>query len=997
MVSKSKRALAAVMFSDLEGFSAMMHNDEFQARAILGKFLAVNNDMHKKYDGQIINFFGDGTLSIFFSSVKAISCAIEIQKKLWKPENVPLRIGIDVGDILIDNGNILGDAVNLASRIESFSVPGAILISDSVYHQIKNQREFQFKSLGKFNFKNISRPCEVYAIANEGIQIPNANSITGKGSKQSDNKNRLPKVFTSFLGRSTEIEEIKELLLHHQLLTLTGPGGTGKTRLTIELAEAVEENYRDGIFWVPMTSVWDANDVGSEILKQLQLQEDPVKSIEEVIVDFFFDKNALLIIDNFEQVLDAAKIIERFLQRCPDLTIMITSRILLQISGEREYQVPPLLLPDLGISNTMEHLEKIPSVALFRERAQASRKNFELTEENISSVAEICVRLDGLPLAIELAAARSKIFNPNELLLRLQKTMDILKGGGQFPTRHQTMRQTIEWSYDLLDSLEQTLFRRLSVFVGGCNMEAIETVCIVNSMNNLDTVDRVMALVDKSLLSVDESHDDFRFHLLQTIREYAGRALNQTEEALTIKKAHIHYYLELSEKAAPHFYSSAEDWAVIINRELSNLRAAIDYSIELDEMKLGYRLGQALMPFWSFRGMTANEGVQQLEKLTSAKVSENLAVERLKILQTLARYYGYTPYRSKAKPILEECLSFWRQQGDLNQIGLVLNDFGWYYIEDGSDYDKAETFSMEAKSIFESLSNKSRLVASLNNLGFSNLIRGKPLEALPYFKRTRMLTETLGDDRRNAQAILNTGYCSYKMGKYDIAEAQIQEALIPFRKHSSKIFEETALLILSYIYFEYGFYEKCKELSIEIEKIGKQTNTVFAINSSMEVRAMAEYGLGNLPEAVFFIEKAIYRLELFSFSFYSRALTSQSKIAWAMGDLQLVRSCSSKLVSLGFGKKDYSSFIPGLEISARIAMMDKDYVSAAQLFFNAQALRSWLGTPIVPSEEETYKDFQNELKNILGRGKLAVAQTVKMNEMQLSELASLVLSSSRSH
>lgn len=506
-------------------------------------------------------------------------------------------------------------------------------------------------------------------------------------------------------------------------------------------------------------------------------------------------------------------------------------------------------IPKLDLSNSLEDLRAMPSIALFTERAQASRPSFELKEENAATIAEICVRLDGLPLGIELAAARMKIFSSKSLLSRLNKTFDVLKGGGQFPARHQTMRNTIAWSYDLLETEEQKLLCQVSVFVGGFTMEAIEIICEGIEGFDLEVVDGLMALVDKSLLRTEETDEDLRFYMLETIREFALDELGKGQNIQSIKKSYINYFLQLSEEASPHFFGSkAEVWSPVIYRELSNLRAAIDYSIELNEMSLAYRLAQALMPFWVFRGMNANEGVQQLEKIASLPVPESLSEERYKILLNLARFYHYTPNAPKAIPIFEECLAYWRKKGDQNNIGLVLNDFGFHIMKEGV-YEESNIYSLEAKSIFEKLSHKERLVASINNIGMSYMWRGRPMEAIPYFRENQELTQQLGDSRRNAQALINTAYCNYLMDNLDLAKEQLQESLITFRKRSSKIFEETALLFLSYVHYELEEFEKCKELSLEIERLAKETRTVFALGSSYERRAMAYFGSGNMEEA----------------------------------------------------------------------------------------------------------------------------------------------------
>ena len=631
MSSQPNRILAAIMFTDMVGYTALMQVNETLARRKRKRHREVLAEFHAKYKGRIIQYFGDGTLSIFRSSVEAVQCAIEIQKQLRAPIEVPLRIGIHTGDIIIEKDNIIGDAVNVASRIESFSVPGAVMISDVVYEQVKNQPQFELQFLGQFQFKNVERPFGIYFLSNDGLIIPLAANLEGKGQRIQASKNYLPKVFTSFLGREKEIAELKGLISNNRLVTLTGPGGMGKTRLSIQVAREMENQFPDGVYWVPLASVTDPDTTTFVIAKNLDLKEDPVLSIEEVLTHFFHDSRALLVLDNFEQILRATDVIEKLLQFCDSLFILVTSRIVLQIAGEVEYPVPPLEVPNLQAYNSLEQLSKTPAVALFAERAEASGRKFQLTQENVEIVAKICLRLDGLPLAIELAAARTKVFKPKALLSRLNKRLDLLKSGGQFPVRHQTLRQTISWSYNLLNNEEQELFRRISVFVGKSTMEAIERVCGQNGLFDSNIADGVMALVDNSLLQTEETPDDLRFYMLETIREFAIEALEKSNTAVVLKKAHIQYFIQLAESAAPHLSGSeGERWRQVLYQEQGNFRASIGYAIALKDIALAYRVALALRMFWTSNGMV-KEGIQQLEKLLAIPISKTLYPEKLKI------------------------------------------------------------------------------------------------------------------------------------------------------------------------------------------------------------------------------------------------------------------------------------------------------------------------------------------------------------------------------
>ncbi len=995
MKSKLNRILAAVMFSDLEGFTALMGSNETLALQKLDKFLTLNKKLHKKHGGEIVNFLGDGTLSIFTSAYSAVKCAAELQRQLQAPIKVPLRIGIEMGDIVYTDDNVYGNAVNLASRIESFSVPGAVLVSDTIFQQLKNHTTFNFKALGEYHFKNIAKPSNIYALDIDGLVAPEASELVGKGKNILKLVDNLPQTPDTFLGRETEIKEIDQLLNNHRMITLTGPGGTGKTRLAIELARIVGSRFPDGVYWIPLASIKEVEVVPLTIAKYLKLEEDAILSVEEQIQLFFELKKALLILDNFEQVVGATSIINFLLEQCGQLQVLVTSRVLLELLGEIEYPVQPLETPKQYHSKTLKELEKMSSLALFVERATLSSRNFELTNENVITVAELCVRLDGLPLAIELAAARIKIFSPLQLLTRLRDSFDILKGGGQYPTRHQTLRQTIAWSYDLLEKEQQQLLRRASIFVGGSTIEALEKICGSHGLEQWNTVEGIMGLVNKSLLHIDETGKEIRLVMLETIREFALEEFEKTEEVLKVKSAHINYYLSLSELAAPHFYDAeAENWEELIFNDQENFRAAVDYSLDSNQIDMAYRLGLSLIPFWGYRGMTANEGVQQLEKIAAVAFDESLHVQRLKILQTLARYYGYTPFRNKALPIFEECLAYWRIHANENQIGLVLNDFGWYYIEDGFDYQKAVEYSLEAKKIFVKTNNPSRLVASLNNIGMAHMFRGRPKDAMPLFKETSKLTGQLEDKRRNAQALLNTAYCNYLFGNYEIAEEQLEESLLIFRKSSSRILEEFALIILCFVKYENSEFEKCRHLSIESHKIAKETRTSFAIGLSLICRAEAEFGMGNLEEAENYIDKAlnIFDSIIKMKPWINRGLICKAKIALKKGDLQEVGTCCIKLFYNELEQGNYSGFIPGLEFAATIVTAKGDFEISARLFYGAQGLRSHLNTPVRKSDLKIYDKLIEIFESNLSAKTLVNIRKEKNDPIALKNLAIDILS-----
>lgn len=977
------------MFTDMVGYTELMQRDEPLAVKKRNRHREVFQQLHKKYSGHIIQYFGDGTLSIFTSSVYAVACAIEMQQLLKAPIEVPLRIGLHTGEILIEKDDIIGDAVNIASRIESFSIPGAVLISDALYEQIKNQPQFECRSLGNYQLKNVDRPFGIYALANEGLVIPTPAAMTGKGKQDVLPENNLPKALTSFLGREKEISELVELLQEHVLITLSGPGGSGKTRLAIEVAKAAATHFPDGIFWVSLVSVTDTNEVVFAIANQLGLKEEALQSIEEVLLQFFRDKRSLLILDNFEQIVGASPLVERLVQVTQPLRILVSSRVLLQIAGEVEYPVLPLPTPKLNGNNQVAQLERIESVALFAERAKEARRTFQLNQDNIETVAQICLRLDGLPLAIELAAARAKIFKPAALLKRLSKNLDVLKGDGRFPARHQTLRQTIAWSYDLLETKEQELFQRSAVFMGGGTLEAIEDICGRNGLSDWDIVDGVMALVDKSLLQSQETEVEMRFYMLETIREFAVEALESSQQGSQLKKAHIDYYLQLAETAAPLLSGpQAEEWNTILLQEQANLKAAIEYAVQLGQMEKAYRIGLALRPFWGSKGMTM-EGIQQLEKITSLPVPDDLYSQRLKVLEALGMMYFYIPDIEKAVAIFEESLTYWRQQEDKRRIGMALNNLGWLVIM-WDEHRRGVAYSLEAKEIFSDLGDQALLTASINNLGWSYMFRTMPLDAIPYFEQTLQLTKHLGDRRRHAYARTSMGFCHYMKGDYQLAEAELQRSLAIFREGNDGVLEGYALMVLGFLAYAKGDFKACEQISREAEAIGRKVNAVFVIANSYEHRASAALGRGDLAGAKHWAEQALslfFGISTKLAHWPARSVATLCKTYIRLGELQPAGDWGSRLLANVTEGQMYHNLIPGLEIAAWIAGQRGEYVPAAQLFYHAQALREQLHTPFLQSEKHFYKEFAQRLGESLDAKQLVHSKDQQLTEQALVERA----------
>jgi predicted ATPase/class 3 adenylate cyclase len=583
-----ERRLVAVMFTDMVGYTALLQADEQASLAKRDRYWDALEAQHDACGGTIVQRLGDGSLSMFPSSLAAVQAAVAIQQELAEAD-VSVRVGIHVGEVIVEPERLSGEAVNIASRIESFAVPGGVMLSDSAFDQIKNRSDLETVRLGEFRLKNVGRPFELYAISADGIVVPDPEALEGKGERFAALPSNLPAVTTSLVGRAEDLASLAALVEEHRVVTIAGPGGVGKTRVLAELGRRLAPAFLDGMTFVPLADVADSDGFVPALAEVLDVKEAEGRTLGEGIVALVGDRKALLLLDNLEQIVDAAAAeVARLIDSCPGLRIVATSRTPLRIAAEHEYQLAPL---EVG-----------PAVTLFVARAPL----LELTPENQAVVEAVCRRLDGLPLALELAAARLRLLTPGALLERLDHALDVLTSGSRdAPGRQQTLRATIEWSHSLLDEREQQLFRRMAVFAGGCTLADVEAVCADPGGTCLDELE---SLVDKALVHVDAQGD--RLRLLETIREFAAEQLAAAGEADEIALRHGRRYAEVAAEIRAGVEGDAQ--VASIERGIedeANLQAALDTFRGLaqagdrdDACETGMQMCADLWMYWHVRG-----------------------------------------------------------------------------------------------------------------------------------------------------------------------------------------------------------------------------------------------------------------------------------------------------------------------------------------------------------------------------------------------------------
>lgn len=639
-------------------------------------------------------------------------------------------------------------------------------------------------------------------------------------ASKAPNVRNFPGYLTSFVGREAEIVEARQLLSSRRLLTITGPGGAGKTRLSLEVCREAARDFAAGACFVSLAPIVDGSLVAFEVLRSLGLDESPGVPVLEVLKRELKAQNLLLLLDNFEQVLDAGPIVAEILAVCPALKVIITSRSPLGVGGEQEFPIPSLELPRREERLSLESLESLSAVRLFVERAKAASPSFELSESNAQAVAEICIGLDGLPLAIELAAARIKLFSAAALLARLGGKLDLLKSAGtDRPPRHRTLRQAINWSYELLDDLAQCFFRRVSVFAGGWAIEAAEALCEDHAALDANYYDLISSLTDQSLIrKSDGPGGESRFWMLETIRAYGLDQLAKAGEEEPVRRLHAQYFLDFAVRTGPEL--TGPDQAIWFDRleaDNDNFRAAFAWFEKTGETGDAIRLAEALWRFWIARARIP-EGIPRMEALLAEPPGSCEPRVRALALNALATLYHYEGEIPKAKSALEEALRIGREQGDDRVLALALNNIGWVYCE-SNDMERGREISQDALVLNERLGEKRGIAIALNNLGWVANHTGDYELARSLNERSLALRREIGDQRGIAFALTNLSWAERSHGNLDAASALLDEAMTCLAPLHDRVLTGWALVNRGILYREMGRTDEAMAVADQAAKI----------------------------------------------------------------------------------------------------------------------------------------------------------------------------------
>jgi predicted ATPase/class 3 adenylate cyclase len=771
------------LFTDIEDSTKLWEQYPEAMKPALAAHDAILKEAIETNHGQVVKTTGDGVHAVFITAMDAINTSIAAQCALQNSEvfktsefSLLVRMGLHTGEAELRDGDYYGGTLNRAARIMGIAYGGQILLSAVTAALAREHlpENTSLLDLGEHRLKNLSRPENIFQ-----LNAPDLPSDFPPLQSLNTIPNNLPTQLTSFIGRDKEIAEIKSMLDSARLVTLTGSGGTGKTRLSIEIGMQELACFLNGVRLLELAPLTDPEQIIPALAQVFGLQENPYATLESMLMDYLRDKQLLLILDNCEHLINAcAHLADNLLHHCTGLKILASSRESLGIAGEMAYSTPSLADAE--------------STQLFVERARAANSNFRLTDENASSVAQICSRLDGIPLAIELAAARAKLLSPEQIAARLDDRFRLLVGGSRTALpRQQTLRALIDWSYDLLSDEEKALLRTASVFVGGWTLEAIEAVS--EDPNVLENLEQ---LVNKSLVVTDEHRSEMRFSMLETIRQYAREKLFDAKQVGVARDRHFVYFTELSEKLWEAFRSSKVSiWRDRTDEEAENLRAALEWGLE-NHVEEAIRLAAnyCLISDWlSNQTMGLTMVKSAIEKVQSLPPAEGKA--EIQRQDLLARAFfaqgminlskGYLPLSKQA---LHEAISISRAIGNKNILGYSLELL--YTVSTFIDEPEAEDFAYEGLKIFtDEIDDRWGLGMAYQNMARIAIGKGDQDEKREYLAKFNELRREAPVSIQAGMSLMGLGRSESEQGNYENAIPLFEDALDVFTQLRIKNFQ----------------------------------------------------------------------------------------------------------------------------------------------------------------------------------------------------------------
>lgn len=821
------------LFTDIEGSTNLAHHYPDQWESLRARHHAILQSAMDVHNGYVFQIIGDAFCVAFSSSIDAVNAALEAQRCLldeaWAPAPVKVRIGIHSGTAqLQEDGQYTGYAtLACTQRIMSAGHGGQTLLSGATRELVRDSlpSNGELMDMGERRLKDLQRPERLYQLSASGLPA------TFPPLKTLDSyPNNLPVQLTTFIGREQEIAEVKQELQVHRLVTLTGPGGAGKTRLSLEVGAACLEQYKNGVWFVELARLTDPSRIISAVLSAFGIHEKENDIL--FLANYIGTQSLLLILDNCEHLVEeCARLADRLSSSCPNLRMLASSREAFSIAGEQPYHVPSLPFPDPKKLPAMEEIANCEAVQLFVERVKTYFPSFSVTDRNASSITQICCRLDGIPLALELAAARVKVMSVEQLASRLGDVFNLLTNGSRNALpRQQTLRALIEWSYDLLTESEKLLFRRLAVFSGGWSLEAAESICGMEATDYV--LENLARLVDKSLVNKEELDGEARFRMLETIRQYAEFKMFASEEVEEVRNRHRDWFMQLAETAEPKLRTGEQlVWLNRLETEHDNLRAAMQWSIEQKHVEQALRIPSALAYFWEIHGH-AEEGrnwFHQAIRLEAPNPERNYQYAWATAVSGLLSLSYFLPDAKNYKSQAEEALDIFRERTDLFRAGRILHYLAVISSFAG-DIETALSTLREELNYQQTAGNPWGVGECFHCMAHLIEEQGKIEESHTLYHKSVELIKQTGDRWSLYHPVGDIGRLAAYQGDMKTALAVFQENLYRFQELGSREGISSTYSELGKLYYSRGEYQQAVECFQEAIALDEKSGNL-AMNS----------------------------------------------------------------------------------------------------------------------------------------------------------------------
>jgi len=827
-MEKIPGGIVTFLFTDIEGSTKLAQEFPETLKESLKRHNDVIQEIIISNKGYVFELIGDAFCVSFDEATDAVKSAYEIQIKLkeenWIDSPIKVRIGIHIGKAEWNESSYLG-YITLArtQRIMSVAYGGQTIISNDVHEKLKDRvfKDFSFRDLGERRLKDLIHPVKIFQLISPKLrnEFPQLKTLDAR-------PNNLPVQLTSFIGRGEQIEQIKNILKQTHLATITGTGGSGKTRLALQVSAEIIDEFENGVWYAELASLNDPLLLPQLIAQTLGLKEEPMRSMEETLCDYLRDRELLIILDNCEHMIDAAaRLAEILLVKSPKLRIIATSREALRCSGEMTHRVLSLDTPDPRKKISIEQLSQYDSVSLFLERASAVNSNFKITKENSLALAGICSQLDGIPLAIELAAARVKVLSVEKINERLNDRFKLLTGGKRTSLpRQQTLKALIDWSYDLLSEKEKMLWGRLSIYSDGWTLESAEEICSDDKIETDEIMEIMYNLNEKSVVIFNEEKD--RYRMLETIRQYGEEKLKETHEEEIFENKHFEYFKNFVLKTEPKMFGAEMQKNMEkISQDYGNIETALNRTLKNNDIENGMEIAASLGNYWQIQG-NFFEGSSRLESLIESTKGIKTPVLG-KVLNTAGIFTRILGEYEKAENLINNSLEINREYGNDNEVSNSLNSMGNLNLDKGENENAINNFEESIK-IYNETGNKKGLADSINDLARVFLNKGENEKAEKLFKESLAIMRGIGYKPGISTSITNLGVVALNKGDLENAGKLFEESL-EIRKETgdklgiSKLLNNLGTISKSKKEFTKSreFYEKSLSIRREIgDKIG---------------------------------------------------------------------------------------------------------------------------------------------------------------------------------